>query len=262
MFMVRKSPQFNEKPAPGAVPMDVSTDDWPFPYLQKRGIPSIYLKVMIGMIIFVTTLMILLHVSTRNKEQYGNPDILLFKLAFVFMGMAFLLLETKGVIQFSLLFGTTWLNNSLVFLAVLMLVLAANWAALLFKGTQKLWVIYLLLLLSSLSTLIFPMENLLGLRSVFLRFLVASLLTFSPIFFANLIFSLAFKDQKIPEHLFGWNLIGATIGGITEYASMAIGYNLLSVIVAGCYTAVFVLLIAARHISVKSVTPIPAEPAS
>ena len=36
-----------------------------------------------------------------------------------FMGAAFLLLETKSVVQFALLFGTTWFVNALVFLGVL-----------------------------------------------------------------------------------------------------------------------------------------------
>src|SRR6266851_247263 len=41
------------------------------------------------------------------------------------MGAAFLLLETKNIVQFALLFGTTWLVNSLVFAGVLIAVLAA-----------------------------------------------------------------------------------------------------------------------------------------
>ena len=40
-----------------------------------------------------------------------------------FMGAAFLLLETKNVVQFALLFGTTWLVNALVFAGVLL----ASW---------------------------------------------------------------------------------------------------------------------------------------
>ena len=67
-------------------------------------------------------------------------------------------------------------------------------------------------------------------------------MTFSPIFFANLVFSISFRDQEIAEHVFGWNLIGATIGGIAEYVSMAMGYNFLAYIVAFCYVAVAVLL--------------------
>ena len=68
-------------------------------------------------------------------------------------------------------------------------------------------------------------------------------MTFSPIFFANLLFSLAFRDQPTAEHLFGWNLLGATLGGIIEYSSMALGYNALSLIVAACYALALVLLL-------------------
>ena len=35
------------------------------------------------------------------------------------MGAAFLLLETKNVVQFALLFGTTWFVNALVFAGLL-----------------------------------------------------------------------------------------------------------------------------------------------
>lgn len=36
-----------------------------------------------------------------------------------FMGAAFMLLEAKNIVQFALLFGTTWQVNSLVFAGVL-----------------------------------------------------------------------------------------------------------------------------------------------
>ena len=42
-----------------------------------------------------------------------------------FMGAAFLLLETKSIVQFALLFGTTWFVNSLVFAGVLLAVYLA-----------------------------------------------------------------------------------------------------------------------------------------
>ena len=42
-----------------------------------------------------------------------------------FMGAAFLLLETRSITTFALLFGTTWLVNALVFTGVLLAVLAA-----------------------------------------------------------------------------------------------------------------------------------------
>jgi hypothetical protein len=236
---------FNPNKGPGVA---APTDDWPFLYLKNRNIPVFYLKAMAGVFLFLTGLLVLLHVTTKKKEGYGGRGMLLIKLSFVLMGIAFLVLETKSVIQFSLLFGTTWLNNSLIFLAVLLLVLAANWtAAVLENARPVLWTIYGLLLVSSLFPLWYPLSNLLNIESTFVRFVAASLMTFSPIYFANLIFSLTFKDQKIAEHIFGWNLLGATFGGILEYGSMAWGYNVFSFVIAICYSAVFVMLMAARR---------------
>jgi hypothetical protein len=162
--------------------------------------------------------------------------------AFFCMGLAFLLLETKSVIQFSLLFGTTWLNNSLVFLAVLLFVLLANH---LVRWFQQAWTFQAACVLLSgccVWQLLYPLARLLAVQSVALRFVLASMVTFSPIFFANLLFSMTLRDRPLAEHLFGWNLLGAFCGGILEYTSMAVGYNFLSFIVLISYTIVFVLV--------------------
>jgi hypothetical protein len=163
------------------------------------------------------------------------------------MGAAFLLLETKSVIQFSLLFGATWLNNSLVFLGILLLVLAANWTAHGLRKRNVLPTAFVLLFVSVLLPLWYPLGNLLRVQSVLLRFIAASLLTFSPIFFANLIFSVTFRNQAAPAHVFGWNLIGAMMGGVLEYTSMVLGYNLLAVVVAGCYFLTFLFFRLAKE---------------
>src|SRR5436189_5816782 len=105
------------------------------------------------------------------------------------MGLAFLLLETKSVVQFSLLFGTTWLNNSLVFLAVLLFVLLANHLASCFQWLWKLPAVCVLLSGLCVLQLIYPLANLLAIQNVSLRFVLASLMTFAPIFLANLVFS-------------------------------------------------------------------------
>jgi hypothetical protein len=163
------------------------------------------------------------------------------KLAFFFMGFAFLLLETKTVVQFSLLFGTTWFNASMVFLSVLILVLIANWLAYHIKP-GKLWLLFILLFVFALLPVFYPMSNLLAIKSYFPRFVVASTLLALPIFFANLIFGITFRKQKLAENLFGWNLIGATLGGGAEYVSMLTGYNFLAIVVAAAYGLVFLLL--------------------
>ena len=90
--------------------------------------------------------------------------------------------------------------------------------------------------------LLYPLGRLLAVQPVALRFALASLVTFSPIFFANLLFSMTLRDRPLAEHLFGWNLLGAFCGGLLEYTSMAVGYQFLSFIVLVSYTVVFVLL--------------------
>ncbi len=237
-----------EKSAAGSRPtLDLPHDDWPFLYLVQRGIPRVYQWAMLGMCAFAAILVALLHLSTRRLERYSKPGMLATKLAFVFMGIAFLLLETKSVIQFSLLFGTTWLNSSLVFLAALLLVLVANWTAVLIRDGGWMRVICIGLILSCLITVVYPLGNLLEVESTLLRFVLASLMTFAPIFFANLLFSLSFRDQDVPEHIFGWNLIGATVGGVIEYSSMYFGYSFLAVVVAVAYAIVIALLLFARR---------------
>jgi len=201
-----------------------------------------YLTVMITLGLFVGLFALYLQVSGRKHHTRAQSDVLV-KGAFFCMGLAFLLLETKSVVQFSLLFGTTWLNNSLVFLAVLIFVLLANHLA---SWLPRPWMLYAAgVLLAGLCVLqlIYPLAKLLAIQHVSLRFVLASLMTFSPIFFANLIFSMTLRDRPLAEHLFGWNLLGAFCGGLLEYTSMAIGYNWLSCIVLLSYSFVFALIV-------------------
>jgi hypothetical protein len=222
--------------------LDIPVDDWPFLYLEHRGIPPVYRWAMLGLLLCIGVYVALLHAATRKHAAYGRRGLLPLKLAFVLMGVAFSLLETKSVIQFALLFGTTWVNSSLVFLAVLLFVLAANWVSRLLPGARRMWLLGALLIASTLLAFAFPLGALLGLQSSLLRFVIASFITFSPIFFANLVFSMTFREQSVAEHIFGWNLLGATLGGVIEYTSMLFGYRFLALLVAGSYAAVLVLL--------------------
>ena len=56
--------------------------------------------------------------ARRRKQMWSYRDLFL-------LGVGFLLLETKSVTGFALLFGTTWLVNAFVFAGVLIAVLAA-----------------------------------------------------------------------------------------------------------------------------------------
>lgn len=97
-------------PSAQIVPPPVA-DDRPFPYLRTRSIPPLYL-VTLGLILAVSLLLIRLSAGplTQMREY----------LDLFFMGAAFLLLETKNVVQFALLFGATWFVNALVFFGILL----------------------------------------------------------------------------------------------------------------------------------------------
>jgi protein-L-isoaspartate O-methyltransferase len=83
-----------------------ATDDHPFPYLRGRSIPANYV-VAIALVLLAS--LVAVRVGSGRPIREMRPYIDLFC-----MGGAFLLLETKNVVQFALLFGTTWLVNSLV----------------------------------------------------------------------------------------------------------------------------------------------------
>ena len=155
------------------------------------------------------------------------------------MGTAFLLLETKSVVQFALLFGTTWIVNALVFGGVLLTVLLAIEVASRLPA-RRLWPLYLALLGALAVAWAVPQADLLAL-SFWPRLAAAVAVAFTPVFLANLIFAERFKDTAASATAFGANLLGAMVGGVLEYASLVTGYRALLVLVAALYAAAAVV---------------------
>jgi hypothetical protein len=142
-----------------------------------------------------------------------------------FLGMAFMLLEVKSLTTFSLLFGSTWLVNSLVFFAILSSVLLAIMVNKRFKF-RRINVFYLSLFGILLLNILLPPDTLL-LNNPILRYVLASALAFTPVFLANIIFTNSFRDSETADIAFASNLLGIMVGGALEYFSMLFGYRLL-----------------------------------
>ncbi len=160
-----------------------ATDDYPFPYLAVRGIPWFY----------VWTLALILVASFATVRWAGGPVRRLRPyLDLALMGGAFLLLETKNIVQFALLFGTTWLVNSLVFAGVLASVFLAIEVVRRVRLPHPA-LLYLALLAVLGVAWAVPQETVLSLSEV-PRFFAATALAFAPIFVANLIFAQRFKE--------------------------------------------------------------------
>lgn len=208
-----------------------ATDDRPFLYLKESTIPALYL-VIIALILGVSLIGVRIF-GGRFSAMRGYGDLF-------FMGAAFLLLETRSVTTFALLFGTTWLVNALVFTGVLLAVLAAIEVTRRAKRDIPRPFIVTALFGSLLVAFLIPNSALLSLP-VPLRLTFAVLLAFAPIFFANLLFTARFKDSTNPTAAFAANLFGAMVGGCLEYLSLLLGYQLLLVVAAGLYlTAVLI----------------------
>jgi hypothetical protein len=148
------------------------------------------------------------------------------------MGAAFLLLETKNITHFALLFGSTWLVNALVFMGILLSIYLAIEVTNKIKLSQK--SLYGLLLCSLFIAWVMADTYLLSL-TFFPRFILASVAAFFPIFIANLIFADRFQQTRHSAQAFGANLLGAVFGGVLEYISLLIGYQRLLIVIALLY---------------------------
>jgi hypothetical protein len=206
-----------------------ATDDHPFPYLQKDQIPRNFLW-MLGAILLGSLLLVRLG-GGRFTGMRSYIDL-------AFMGAAFLLLETKNIVQFALLFGTTWLVNSLVFAGVLLAVYLAVETARRVRLPRPA-VLYAVLIASLALTWLVPQDSLLALP-VIARFFAASALAFAPIYLANLVFAQRFSDVHNSGTAFAVNLLGAMVGGALEYLSLITGYRVLLIVVGVLYGLAFV----------------------
>jgi protein-L-isoaspartate O-methyltransferase len=206
-----------------------ATDDHPFPYLLKNTIPTSYVW-MLALILAASLIAVWLFGSRSFRKMGAYIDL-------AFMGAAFLLLETKNIVQFALLFGSTWLVNALVTVAILVAVYLAVETARHVKLPPPV-VLYAALIASLVLTWLIPQDDLLTLP-VAARFLAGGALAFAPVFIANLIFAQRFSDVETTTTAFAANLLGAMVGGALEYLALITGYRFLLILVGVLYALAF-----------------------
>ena len=218
-------------PAAGEKVVAPSSDNRPFLYFKGGDFPPIY----------AWTLLAILMVSLLTVRVLGGPVRQMRPYAdLFFMGAAFLLLETKNVATFALLFGTTWLVNALVFLGVLLVVLAAVETTRRFR-TPPLKVVFIGIAASLALAWFVKPEWLLALPYL-PRLGAAIALAFLPIYLANVAFSKRFMESGDSQSAFAINLLGTIVGGCLEYAALFTGYNNLLLVTGLLYLVAFLLV--------------------
>jgi SAM-dependent methyltransferase len=190
-------------------------DDWPFPYLSDRIIPELSVRSMV-LLGGIGLLMVWLFWPRGS----GRVDSRMF-----FLGAAFMLLETRAVVQLALLFGSTWVVNSGVFFTVLVLILLANLYALRTRS-QRVWTHYALLLAVVAVAAMTPVSVFLNGGLVW-RTLAPCILALGPMLFAAVIFARSFSESSDPDLAFASNIAGSVVGGIAESFSMLLGFRYL-----------------------------------
>jgi tRNA1(Val) A37 N6-methylase TrmN6 len=206
-------------------------DDRPFLYLKDATIPPIYL-ITLGLILIVSLLAVRVVAGPYGRMR-PYADLFL-------LGVGFMLLETKSVTGFALLFGTTWVVNAIVFAGVLVAVLAAVELTRRFR-MPPLPVMYAVLFAGLLLAWLVPNAWLLSLPLP-LRAVAAITVAFLPIFAANVVFAKRFAETADATTSFGANLLGAMVGGCLEYAALVIGYKGLLIVAAVLYLGALALL--------------------
>ena len=239
--MQRCSPEDESAALIAGAPAPVD-DNRPFLYLRSPHIPGFYLAVL-AMILGISLIAVRGAVgSLRRTRRYADLFLL---------GAAFLLLETRAITMFALLFGTTWLVNAIVFGGILLAVLAAVEFTAWMKRTGRsdrisLPIAYAVLLASIAVVWLIPLASLLQLP-VPLRILAATAITFMPVFTANVVFASRFDEAPEPSIAFGINLLGAMLGGALEYLALLIGYRELLLVAAVLYVGALALGTRARR---------------
>ena len=205
-------------------PASLTTDDWPYFYQREPGLP---------LNVILLSLMLLAICGWFIGSTAGGVRNLRWH--FFFLGAGFLLLEAQVISKMALLFGTTWVVNSIVISTLLLLIVCAN-SVVQWWERVPFWLAYFGIFISFAVTWLIPLEKFFF-HSIALKATVAALVLCSPVFFAGIIFVRSFARAGFSGKALGSNLFGALVGGLLESLSFWFGLKALLVIAALLYLA-------------------------
>jgi hypothetical protein len=234
---------------------ELPTDSWPFLYLREPVVPALNLR-GIAIVACLSLAILLAFAPPRafrpewnlcGVGQASQPDVSLERPTYFrairdagalsgrmfFLGAGFMLLETKGVVHMALLFGSTWLVSSVVFAAILVMILLANLYAAIVRP-RKTWPYYLLLAAALAVNVVVPMSAFLALAGP-ARVIASCTVVFLPVFFAGVVFAATFRDCPRPDIALGSNVGGVILGGLAENLSLILGFDHLLLVAAAFY---------------------------
>jgi hypothetical protein len=220
-----------------------TTDDWPYFYQHAPGVPATVIVISLALLLVCGLLFGSTGAAGRSIRWH-----------FFFLGAGFLLLEAQIISKMALLFGTTWVVNSIVISGLLLLIVAANllvqWRPGILVGAA-----YGGIFAALLVAYLVPLERFFF-ASLALKVLAATAVLCLPVLFAGIVFIRSFAREGFRGEALGSNLVGALVGGLLESLSFWTGVRSLLVIAALLYAASWVAL------WVEQRTPLTPRPAT
>jgi SAM-dependent methyltransferase len=208
----------------------LTTDDWPYFYQHEPGIPA-------SVIIISSVLIVLCWIFLRET---GTP-LGSLQWHFFFLGAAFMLLEAHIVSRMALLFGTTWVVNSIVIAGLMVLIVAANLVVSWRPGVAVKFA-YIGIFASILAAYVIPPEAFF-LGSFWAKVFASTAVLCLPVFFAGIVFIVSFAREGFRSEALGSNLLGALLGGMLESISMWTGMKSILILVALFYALSWIVLL-------------------
>ncbi len=207
----------------------LTTDDWPYFYQHQPGLPLAVILMSLVLLVLGWFLLRDTGISTASIDWH-----------FFFLGAGFFLLEAQIISKIALLFGTTWLVNSIAISGLLLLIVGSNFLVE-YQKNFNISVAYIGIFASILASYSIRMESLF-LASYWLKILTALLVLGIPVFFAGIVFIRSFASVGFQGPALGSNLFGALVGGLLESLSMWTGIRSLLIVAAALYLASWVAL--------------------
>src|SRR5215467_4385969 len=210
-----------------SIQASVSTDDWPFFYMPQRVYPVSYL-IMIFLILVLSLLLVGNFVAEAPRFSH---------LSFFFLGVGFMLVETKAITEMGLTFGNTWQVIGIVFAGILIMAFLGN-CLVQWLNIKRPQFAYLFLLAALAAGWLAARSG--GFASTPLGRLETATLLSLPLLFSGIVFSTLLSARNYISGIMAMNLLGAIVGGLLEYNSMYLGFQALYLMAMACYALAFV----------------------
>jgi spermidine synthase len=223
-------PEFREVTvefADDALRADKSTDDWPFFYMPVRRYPISYIIVIL--VLLAISLVFVFQFMPRAKGSFSMPCF--------FLGAGFMLVETKGITELALVYGSTWIVTSIVVAAILVMAFLSNWLVAKIGAPRPL-ITYALLFASLLAGLFLFSANLSAFPTWVGQVIMTITLTL-PLLFSGFAFSVELAKSGSVAEALSSNLLGGMLGGFLEYNSMYFGFRALYFFALAMYLFAF-----------------------